>query len=90
MISVRADAPKDLDRHKDTIRTLMDAIGEERRIRMDYFSVHSQKKKHYVVDPYRLMYFRAASIFSVLSRSTNRSERSLSSGSRTSRTGDHL
>ena len=58
MISVRADAPKDLDRHKDTIRTLMDTIGEERRIRMDYFSVHSQKKKHYVVDPYRLMYFR--------------------------------
>lgn len=58
MISVRADAPKDLDRHKQTIRTLMDAIGEERRVRMEYFSVHSQKKKPYVVDPYRLMYFK--------------------------------
>jgi predicted DNA-binding transcriptional regulator YafY len=58
MISVRADAPKDLDEHKHTIRTLMDAIGEEHRIRMDYFSAHSQKKKTYVVDPYRLMYFR--------------------------------
>lgn len=58
MISVRADAPKDLDQHKQTIGTLMDAIGEECRIRMDYFSVHSQKKKPYVVDPYRLMYFR--------------------------------
>jgi predicted DNA-binding transcriptional regulator YafY len=58
MISVRADAPKDLDEHKHTVRTLMDAIGEECRIRMDYFSVHSQKKKSYVVDPYRLVYFR--------------------------------
>ncbi len=58
MISVRPDAPKDLDEHKQTIRTLMDAIGGERRIGMDYFSVHSGKKKAYVVDPYRLMYFR--------------------------------
>jgi predicted DNA-binding transcriptional regulator YafY len=58
MISVRADAPKDLDQHKVTIRTLMDATGEERRVRMEYYSVHSQKKKAYVVDPYRLMYFR--------------------------------
>jgi proteasome accessory factor B len=58
MISVRADAPKDLDKHKQTIRLLMEATGEERRIRMQYFSVHSQKTKPYVVDPYRLMYFR--------------------------------
>jgi len=58
MISVRADAPKDLDEHKQTIRTLMDAIGEERRIRMEYYSVHSQKQKAYMADPYRLMYYR--------------------------------
>ena len=58
MISVRADAPKDLEQHKQTIRTLMDAIGQDLRIRMDYFSVHSQKKKAYTVHPYRLMYFR--------------------------------
>jgi proteasome accessory factor B len=36
----------------------MDAIGEERRIQMEYFSVHSQKKKTYRVHPYRLMYYR--------------------------------
>src|SRR5262247_4104399 len=29
MISVRADAPKDLDHHKQTSRILMEAIGEE-------------------------------------------------------------
>src|SRR6478672_5303023 len=33
MISVRADAPKDLDQHKGTIRTLMEAMGDETRIR---------------------------------------------------------
>jgi len=58
MISVRADAPKDLDEHKHVTRTLLDAIAEEHRVKMRYFSVHSQKKKEYVIDPYRLMYFR--------------------------------
>jgi predicted DNA-binding transcriptional regulator YafY len=58
MISVRADAPKDLDEHKHITRTLFEAIGEEHRIKMKYFSVHSQKKKEYLLDPYRLMYFR--------------------------------
>jgi len=58
MISVRADAPKDLDEHKEIIRTLMEAIGEELKIQMRYYSVHSQKRKDYRVHPYRLMYFR--------------------------------
>jgi len=58
MISVRADAPKDLDQHKQAIRTLMEAIGEQHRVRMRYFSVHSQKRKEYLIDPYRLMHFR--------------------------------
>ena len=58
MISVRADAPKDLDEHKHVIRTLLEAVGEEHRVRMRYYSVHSQKRKEYLVDPYRLMYFR--------------------------------
>ena len=57
-ISVRADAPKDLDQHKQTIRILMDSIGEDFAISMEYFSVHSQKKKTYTVNPYRLMYYR--------------------------------
>jgi predicted DNA-binding transcriptional regulator YafY len=58
MISVRADAPKELDEHKQTIRVLMDAIGEEVRVKMQYYSVHSQQKKTYTLHPYRLMYFR--------------------------------
>jgi len=58
MISVRADAPKDLDEHKQVVRTLMEAIGEEHKIQMRYYSVHSQKRKDYRVHPYRLMYFR--------------------------------
>lgn len=58
MISVRADAPKDLEHSKHTIKVLMEAIGEEVRARMQYFSVHSQQKKTYTIHPYRLMYFR--------------------------------
>lgn len=58
MISVRADAPKDLDQHKQTIRLLMEAIGEEVKVKMQYYSVHSQQSKTYTIHPYRLMYFR--------------------------------
>jgi predicted DNA-binding transcriptional regulator YafY len=58
MISVRADAPKDLEHRKVTIRILMEAIGEEVKVRMQYYSVHSQQKKTYTIHPYRLMYFR--------------------------------
>jgi predicted DNA-binding transcriptional regulator YafY len=58
MISVRADAPKDLEHRKSTIRTLMDAIGEEVKLKMQYYSVHSQQKKTYTIHPYRLMHFR--------------------------------
>jgi predicted DNA-binding transcriptional regulator YafY len=58
MISVRADAPKDLEHRKVTIRILMEAIGEEVRVRMQYYSVHSQQEKAYTIHPYRLMYFR--------------------------------
>jgi predicted DNA-binding transcriptional regulator YafY len=58
MISVRVDAPKDLDEHKHVIRTLLEAIGEQHSVKMKYYSVHSQKRKEYVLDPYRLMHFR--------------------------------
>ena len=58
MISVRVDAPKDLDQHKQTIRTLLEAIGDDLKVKMQYFSVHSQKKKEYTLHPYRLMHFR--------------------------------
>src|SRR5262245_44044216 len=58
MISVRADAPKDLDEHKNTIRTLLEAIGDELCVKMRYYSVHSQKRKEYTLHPYRLMHFR--------------------------------
>ena len=58
MISVRADAPKDLDEHKQITRTLLEAISEGHRAKMRYYSVHSQKRKEYLLDPYRLMYFR--------------------------------
>ena len=58
MISVRADAPKDLEHQKTRIRLLMEAIGEEVQVKMQYFSVHSQQKKGYTIHPYRLLYFR--------------------------------
>src|SRR5437867_12830185 len=58
MISVSADAPKDLEHQNTRIRLLMEAIGEEVQVKMQYFSVHSQQKKNYTIHPYRLMYFR--------------------------------
>jgi predicted DNA-binding transcriptional regulator YafY len=58
MISVRADAPKDLEHSKQTVKVLMEATGEEVKAKMQYFSVHSQQKKTYTIHPYRLMYFR--------------------------------
>src|SRR5690606_5383101 len=39
--------------------TLMEALSDEHRIRMQYYSVRSQKRKSYTVHPYRLMYYRA-------------------------------
>src|SRR5438067_11240166 len=36
MISVRADAPKDLDHYKNTIRLLMEAIGDEAHAQMPH------------------------------------------------------
>jgi predicted DNA-binding transcriptional regulator YafY len=57
-ISVRVDAPKDLDDHKQTVRTLLEAIGSAEKIRMRYFSVRSQQSKEYKLHPYRLMHFR--------------------------------
>src|ERR1051326_2387162 len=44
MISVRADAPKDFEFHKKTIGILMEAVGEEVKANMQYYSVHSQQK----------------------------------------------
>jgi len=58
IINVRPHAPKDLEEHKQIIRQLMVAIGDELRIKMQYFSVHSNKRKEYMIDPYRLMHFR--------------------------------
>ncbi|HEX4997659.1 MAG TPA: WYL domain-containing protein [Terriglobia bacterium] len=57
-ISVRADAPKDLDEHKQTVRILLEAIGGSEKIRMRYYSARSQKSKDYTLHPYRLMHFR--------------------------------
>src|SRR5947199_10749152 len=38
MISVRVDAPKDLEQHKQIIQQLLEAIGEDLRVKMRYFS----------------------------------------------------
>src|SRR5439155_12792272 len=58
MISVRVDAPKDLEEHKQIIQQLLEAVGDSLSVKMGYFSVHSQKRKEYTIDPYRLMHFR--------------------------------
>ena len=85
MISVRADAPKDLEHRKVTIRILMEAIGEEVKVKMQYYSVHSQQKKAYTIHPYRLMYFRGGLYLFAFVEEYSRFARSPSSASRASR-----
>src|SRR5205814_8627056 len=58
MISVRADAPKDPEHRKTTIRVLMEAIGDEVNLKMQYDSLRSQQKKTYTIHQYRSIYFR--------------------------------
>jgi predicted DNA-binding transcriptional regulator YafY len=58
LFSARPDPWKDYSKKQEVIASLIDATLHQRRARIGYFSFHSRRKKSYLVDPYRLVYFR--------------------------------
>lgn len=58
LFDVRPDPGKDYSRKRGVIDALIDAVLHQRRARVEYFSFHSQRTKSYVLDPYRVVYFR--------------------------------
>jgi predicted DNA-binding transcriptional regulator YafY len=58
LFSARPDPWKDYSNKQEVIASLIDATLHQRRARIAYFSFHSRRRKSYVVDPYRLVYFR--------------------------------
>ncbi len=58
LFAARPEATKDYSHKRETVEGLVDAILHQRRVKVAYFSFHSQKTKEYLLDPYRLVYFR--------------------------------
>jgi predicted DNA-binding transcriptional regulator YafY len=58
LFAARPDPSKDYSRKRGVIESLIDAVLHQRRIKVDYFSFHSQRAKSYLLDPYRVVYFR--------------------------------
>ncbi len=58
LFAARPDPSKDYSRKRGVIESLIDAVLHQRRVKVDYFSFHSQRAKTYLLDPYRVVYFR--------------------------------
>jgi predicted DNA-binding transcriptional regulator YafY len=53
----RPEPRKDYSRKRDVIAALIDASLHQRRARLQYFSFSSRRRKTYLVDPYRVVYY---------------------------------
>lgn len=58
LFAARPDPWKDYSTKQPVIAALIDAILHQRRVRIDYYSFHSKRTKKYLLDPYRLVYYR--------------------------------
>jgi predicted DNA-binding transcriptional regulator YafY len=58
LFAVRPDPWKDYSRKRGVIEAVVDAVLHQRRARVEYFSYHSQRTKSYLLDPYRVLYYR--------------------------------
>jgi predicted DNA-binding transcriptional regulator YafY len=58
LFAVRPDPSKDYSHKRAVIEALIDAVLHQRRVRADYYSFHSQRAKTYLLDPYRVVYYR--------------------------------
>jgi proteasome accessory factor B len=58
LFAIRPDPWKDYSHKRAVIEALIDAVLHQRRVRADYYSFHSQRAKSYLLDPYRVVYYR--------------------------------
>ena len=58
LFSARPDPWKDYSKKQDVIAALIDAILHQRQARIAYYSFNSRRTKSYLIDPYRLVYYR--------------------------------
>jgi predicted DNA-binding transcriptional regulator YafY len=58
LFAARPDPWKDYSKKQPVIGALIDGILHQKRVRIDYFSFHSKRTKKYLLDPYRLVYYR--------------------------------
>jgi predicted DNA-binding transcriptional regulator YafY len=58
LFSARPDPWKDYSKKQDVINGLIDATLHQRQAQIAYFSFNSRRTKSYLVDPYRLVYYR--------------------------------
>jgi predicted DNA-binding transcriptional regulator YafY len=58
LFSARPDPWKDYSRKQDVIAALIDGILHQRQARVAYYSFNSRRTKSYLLDPYRLVYYR--------------------------------
>jgi predicted DNA-binding transcriptional regulator YafY len=58
LFSARPDPWKDYSKKQDVIAALIDAILHQRQARIAYYSFNSRRTKSYLLDPYRLVYYR--------------------------------
>jgi predicted DNA-binding transcriptional regulator YafY len=58
LFAVRPDPFKDYSRKQEVIAALIDAVLHQRRVRVEYYSFSSRRTKSYLLDPYRVLYYR--------------------------------
>ncbi len=57
LFAARPDPSKDYSQKKEILAALIDATLHQRRVKALYYSFHSQGKKSYTLDPYRIVYY---------------------------------
>jgi len=57
LFSARPEPWKDYSKKLDVIGALIDATLHQRKVRIEYFSFASRRRKAYTLDPYRIVYY---------------------------------
>jgi predicted DNA-binding transcriptional regulator YafY len=57
LFSARPEPWKDYSKKADVIAAIIDATLHQRKVRIDYFSFASRKRKAYTLHPYRIVYY---------------------------------
>jgi predicted DNA-binding transcriptional regulator YafY len=57
LFSARPEPWKDYSKKADVIAAVIDATLHQRKVRIEYFSFASRRRKAYTLDPYRIVYY---------------------------------